>query len=62
MRRQVVLAEIGLHFDDFSDTFDPANLVNEQFSKQFPRDLDRVAVIKAAWKSLHPARLVKFPV
>ena len=49
MGGQIVFAEIGFNFNNFSDAFGVAGLVNEPFTKQFLRDAGGVAVVKRAW-------------
>jgi len=59
---EVVFAEIGFDFDNFSDALNAAGMMDKPFSKQFVRDENCVAVIKSAWQFLHGGRLAQFPV
>jgi len=53
MGRQVVRAQVSLHFDDFPDAFDAVLDANEQFAEQFPGDEGGIPVIKGARQRLH---------
>ena len=53
MRGKIVLAKIRLHFHNFSNALNALALMDEELSKQFPRDQNGVAVIKAAGQFLH---------
>ena len=53
MRCQVVLPKISLHLNNFSNALNPIALMYEKLPKQFPRDQNGVAVIKAAGQFLH---------
>ena len=53
MGRQVMRAEIRLHFDDFPDALEAAVNVNEPFAEQFPGDDGGIPVIKRVRQLLH---------
>jgi len=53
VRRQIVRPQVGLDFDDPPDEIESIQAVNELFAQQFPRNEDRVAVVKRAWQFSH---------
>ena len=46
MRGEIVRPKISLHFHDSPDALHPARVMNEQFPKQIPGDLNRGPIVE----------------
>jgi hypothetical protein len=62
MRRQIVFAQIRLHFHDFARAENALHAMHQQLAQQFPRNERGVAIIETAREPVHGGSLAQFPI